>query len=137
MPAQAVTLQLPEPLYDHFKRRADDAHRSVEVELLEAVATAVPRSEELPVDLAVAVADLAGLDDDALWRAAKDRFPEKAAAELEALNLKQQREGLERAEKKRQSQLLKGYERVMLLRSEAAWLLKQRGHDVAGLIRKR
>ena len=30
--------------------------------------------------------------------------------------------------------LRRGYERVVLLRAEAAWLLKERGHDVSDLL---
>jgi len=44
MDTQALTLHLPIPLYDHFKLRAQQRHRSVEAELLDAVVAAAPRS---------------------------------------------------------------------------------------------
>ena len=134
MNAQAVTLHLPAELYDRFERRARETHRSVETEILEVVATAAPKSGELPAEIAQALEDLRKLDDEALWRAAQERFSEDAAARLEELNLKQQREGLRPEEKQTLAQLLDGCDRVMAMRSEAAWLLKQRGHDVSGLI---
>ncbi len=133
MNAQTVTLHLPVDLYERFERRARERHRSVETEILEVVSSA-PKPEELPAELAQALEDLKHLDDDALLRAAQERFPEDAAVRLEELNLKQQREGLEPEEKQAQAQLLGGCDRVMVMRSEAAWLLKQRGHDVSGLV---
>ena len=134
MNAQAITLQLPIDLYDRFKRRADEKHRSVETEILEAVSTAAPRPEELPSEIVQALEDLKQLDDEALFRVARECFPDKAASRLEELNLKQQREGLELDEQQALSELLQGADRVMVMRSEAAWLLKQRGRDVSGLI---
>ncbi len=135
MNAQAVTLHLPLQLYDRLQRRADETHRSVEDELLEVVAQGVPSIEEdLSPDLAAAASALRGLDDDALRKAARDRFPEEAAARFQALNLKQQRDGLTEPELGELAELRRGYERVVLLRAEAAWLLKERGHDVSDLL---
>ena len=134
---RSITLHLPVDLYDHFKRRAHQTHRSVEAELLDAVSTAAPNSEALPAEVAEALKDLEALGDEALWQVARESFPEDATARLEALNLKQQREGLEAEEKEILARLLQGYERVLVLKSEAAWLLKQRGHDVSGLRSRR
>ncbi len=52
----------------------------------------------------------------------------------EALNLKQQREGLDRNEEDALDRLTEAYERFLLLRAEAASLLRRRGHDVSELI---
>ena len=134
MSAHAVTLHLEDPLYDYFRQRAEDKRRSLEAELLETVEAAGPKSQELPAALAQAVAELTGLDDKALWRVARDHLPRQAAEELEAFNLKQQREGLNRAEERTLDQLAGAYERFLLLRAEAASLLRKRGHDVSELI---
>jgi hypothetical protein len=56
------------------------------------------------------------------------------AAELEALHLKRQREGLTESETETLARLVRQYERAMLVRAQAAALLKQRGYDVAELI---
>ncbi len=135
MNAQAITLHLPPDLYDHFKRRARDKHRSVEKVIMDVV-SAAPKSEELPAELVQALEDLQQLDDDALFTVAQERFPDDDAARLEELNLKQQRDGLGTEEKQELARLLEGSDRVMVMRSEAAWLLKKRGHDVSGLFRK-
>ncbi len=134
MSAHAVTLHLDKSLYDYFRQRAEHKRRSLEAELLETVEAAGPKAQELPAALAQAVAELPGLDDEALWRVARDHLPRSAAKELEALNLKQQRGGLSRVEEVALDRLVEAYERFLLLRAEAASLLRRRGHDVSELI---
>ncbi len=90
--------------------------------------------DQLSPDLKEAVAALRGLADEALRRAALDRFPEEDAARFTELNLKQQREGLTDDENRALDELRRGYERAMVVRAEAAALLKQRGHDVSKLV---
>ncbi len=134
MSAQAVTLHLPLPLFDQLQQRAQETRRSVEAEILEVVASAVRADQDLPPDLQAAVAPLRDLNDNALRRAAIDRFPEKAAARFTALNRKQQREGLTDDETQELERLRCGYERVMVVRATAAALLKERRHDVSQLV---
>lgn len=134
MAAHAVTLRLPAPLYDRFSSRAERAQRSLEAELLEAVATIAAEEEESSRDVAEAVAALELLSDADLWRAARNPLAEADRSRLEALNLKQQRESLTPTEKESLERLLRQYDRAVLLRAEAARLLKQRGHDVSGLL---
>lgn len=85
-------------------------------------------------ELAAAVAALHGLDDNALWKAAKDRLPEEATERFQDLNRKQQRDGLSNDELRELDDLRSGYDRVVLLRAEAAFLLKERGHDISVLL---
>ncbi len=135
MNAQAVTLHFPLQLYDRLKRHADETQRSVEDEILDVVARGVSSLEEgISPDLAAAVSALRGLDDNALRKTAKERFPEEASTRFQALNFKQQRDGLTESELEEVVELRRGYERVVLLRAEAAWLLKERGHDVSDLL---
>ncbi len=133
MSTQAITLQVPLSIYEFFRNRARQTHRSVEGELLELAATAVAEADRLAPDLAEAVAGLKILDDEALWRAARTRLPAGRQNQIEALNFKQQSEGLSQAERQRQEQLLNACDRVMLVRAHAARLLKERGHDVSEL----
>ncbi len=134
MAVQSITLNLPSALYNRLKRRSEQTRRTVEAELLEVVATAVPVGDELPPDLAEAISPLALLDDEALWRAARSHLPAEAASQMEEMHLKRQREGLSEAEQQTLSRLVRQYERAMLVRAQAAALLKQRGHDVSELI---
>lgn len=130
---ESITLHIPTALYDRLKRRAEQAQHSVEAELLE-VAIAATTDSELPASLNEALAQLALLDDAALWRVARSRFPLESAHQLEALNRKRQAEGLTRAENVTADSLLRNYERSMLVRAQAAALLKERGYDTSGLL---
>ena len=93
-----MTLHLPDSLYEQLKRRAEKAHRTVEAELLEVVATAVPVDNESAAELAEAISPLVLLDDEALWQAARSHLSAEAAVQMEQLHLKRQREGLNETE---------------------------------------
>src|SRR5437764_5998161 len=109
MTMQTLTLQVPEVLFTPLKQRAEQANRTVEAETLNLLATAVPEAEELPADLQQAITSLGSLEDEALWRAAQSRLAVEVAAELEALHLKRQREGLAGAETQRLADLVRQY----------------------------
>ncbi|MBN1311542.1 MAG: hypothetical protein JXB30_08995 [Anaerolineae bacterium] len=134
MTGPAITLNLPEALYDWLKQRAEQTHRSIEDELLETVAAAIPLTEELSDDLNEAISHLHLLDDQALWRAARSHLSAELATEMERLHLKRQREGLTENETQILSNRVHQYEQTMLIRAQAAALLKQRGHNVSGLV---
>jgi hypothetical protein len=53
---------------------------------------------------------------------------------MERLHLKRQREGLTENETQALNNQVHQYEQTMLIRAQAAALLKQRGHDVSGLV---
>jgi plasmid stability protein len=129
MSVHPITLSLPKSIYNRLRKRAEKSRRSVEMELLDVVASAMPASEELPDMLAAAVADLELLEDDALWRAARTRLDSDQSAQMEALHFRRQNEGLSAIEEQTLSGLVFRYERSMLVRSQAAALLKKRGHD--------
>jgi len=130
MSPRTVTLQLPGPLYDHIEQRAAEAHHSIEAELLDVVAAAIPLSDELPPDLEDAVSSLALLADADLFQAAEGRMPEPLAARLADLNWKRQATGLDDQEAEEASRLLRLYERTLLVRASAARLLRDRGRDL-------
>jgi plasmid stability protein len=136
MTVRSLTIDLPDDLYDRVRQRAERAGRSVESELVKIVAAALPEADELAPELVHELASLNDLDDESLWQAARSHLAAEAASQLESLNLKQQREGLTDQERLTQSALLHQYERAMLVRAEAAVLLKERGYDVAVLIGK-
>jgi plasmid stability protein len=130
---QLITLHLPGSLYQRLTECARQAHRSVEDELMEIVATAV-RDDDLPADLSSTLASLPFLDDQALWRAARSRLPVQAVARMQALHDKRDVEGLTAAEQESLAMLPRQNDRSMLVRARAAELLHQRGHDVSSLI---
>ena len=134
MTVHSVTLHLPETLYKRFRQRADWSHRSLETELLEAVASAAPVEGELSRELLTAIEALETLGDEDLWRLAGEAMSDEASQELEALHLKQRDEGLSPEEDAARAKLLLEYERAMLIRAQAAKLLKDRGHDISPLL---
>jgi len=134
MAGQAITLHVPDDLYQRVKQEADRTHRSVEEELLEVVAGAVPDPSALPDDLATAVDQLTFLKDAALVRAAHSHLSRRAARRLESLHFKRQRDGLDAGEPQELERLVRQYERTVLIRAHAALLLKQRGYDSASQV---
>jgi plasmid stability protein len=124
--SQTLTVKLPNELYVRIKQRADESRRSVEDEAVELLATTVPANGELDH----AITGLALLDNAALENAAASRLPGELSAELESLHFKQQRKGLSDIESARCAELVRAYERSMLVRAHAAALLKKRGVEV-------
>lgn len=136
MAAQAVTVSLPGPLYERLTRRAQRTRRTVEAELIDAVATLPDEPDELPADMAEAIAALHLLADEDLWRAAGQHLAADKAALIEELHLERQRGGLSASEIETLATLMKEYTWVILVRSRSAALLEQRGHDVSGLLQE-
>jgi hypothetical protein len=134
MGGRSVTIEVPEYLYDRLKRRAEEARLSIEAELVQTLASTVPPDDRLELDLEDTLASLALLDDEALWHLARRRFPQRSARRLQSLHSKLQREGLTEEERQLEARLVDEYERAMLIRAQAAVLLKQRGHDIAPLV---
>jgi hypothetical protein len=134
MSGQAVTVSLPSPLYERLARRAQRTHRTVEAEIVDAVATLPDEPDELPADMAEAIAALHLLGDEDLWRAAGQRLAGEKADRIEELHLQRQREGLSPSESEALATLMNEYARIMLVRARSAALLKQRGHDVSALL---
>lgn len=134
MTLQTVTVNVPELLYTRLESRARQSNRSVEAELLDVLATAVPVSDELPVALADAIAPLASQTDAELWQAARSRLDPEQAEHLEVLHWKRSETSLTEQERQALADLVQQYEKALLVRAQAAALLKQRGHDVSCLL---
>jgi hypothetical protein len=137
MTARAVTLNLPQLVYERFQRRAEKTDRTIEAELLDVVAAAPVVNDDFPAKLEEELASLALLDDERLWLAARSRMPDKEAELIAKLNYKQQRDGLKKAELATLNHLGREYDRYLLIRAEAAVLLKRRGVDISELGPKR
>jgi hypothetical protein len=131
MTTQEVTLELPEPVYDQIRRAAEKTQRPINDLLLEAVIAAAPSLDAPIGPLRSALAQLAYLNDAALWQAARSTVLPAQRERLEALHGKQQREGLSAEELQEEQALLELYRETLLVRAQAALLLKQRGYDVS------
>lgn len=134
MSVHAITLHLPETLYERFRQRAKWSHRSLETEVLDAVASAASEDGELSPELLQSLEALDQMADEELWRLARQAMPREASEELEALHFKQRDKGLSPDEDAARATLIYDYERTMLVRAQAAKLLKDRGHDISKLL---
>jgi hypothetical protein len=133
MTLHPVTVHVPTPLYERLLERAQESEQSVANELLLLAATAEQESLELPGDLEESLAALTFLDTDSLWAAARTSLDDEAVAKLEELNLKQQTQRLSPSELELLEQLIEQHDRVMLIRAQAAVLLKRQGQDISTL----
>ena len=137
MTTKPITLQLPETLYEIYRQRAEVAHRSVEDEVLQAVAASAP-SEGVSPELANEMEALKLLSDKALRKVAQERLPLKDARRAEQLHFKQQREGRESItppERQFLDDWLKRYDYHVLRRSHTLLLLKQRGYELSEFLK--
>jgi hypothetical protein len=136
MTTDSITGHVPHPLYERLEQRALRTRRSVEEELVEALAEAISFADApLPVEVENLVDSLDAISDGSLWELARtSRLSPAAAAHLEELNLKRGREGLTGDEQRMAEALVRQYERAMLLRAEAMVRLKERGQDIAPLL---
>jgi hypothetical protein len=81
-------------------------------------------------------AEISGLDhlgDAALWTAAQTTLPQPDSERMEELHRKQRLTGLSTGEAQELARFEQQYDRVILVRSHSALLLKERGHDIQRL----
>ncbi len=130
----AITLDVPETVYNQIQRAAEKAQRPVEDILVEAVVAVVPVMNTAPVEMRSSLAQMAYLNDAALWQAARAAMPVEQRTRLEALHQRQQAgDPLSPEEEAEEQALLALYRETLLVRAQAAVLLKQRNYDVADL----
>jgi len=136
MTTDSITVRVPHPLYERLEERAKLTQRSVEEELVEALAETVSLVDApLPMEVEDLIGSLDAMPDDALWQLAyASRLSPAAAIHLEELNLKRQREGLTGDEQRMVEALVHQYERAMVVRAEVMVRLKERGQDIAPLL---
>ena len=131
MTVQAVTLNLPKIVYEQIIQAAKRAQRPVDQVLLEAVVAVAPVIDTAPEKLRTALAQMAYFNDAALWQAARTTMPAEQQERLEALHHEQQRQRITAKEQAEEQALLALYRETLLIRAQAAVLLKQRGYDVS------
>ena len=82
MATQSLTVHLPDRLYSRLEERASDSNRTVEAELIEVLATAIPAEFEMPPELATELALLDQLDDASLWKLPREKLPAETSATI-------------------------------------------------------
>ena len=131
MTMHEVTLVLPETTYNQICRAAEKVDRPITDLLVEAVIAAAPTFESSTSMPRTALAQMSYLNDAVLWQAARATMSEPQRDRMEELHTKQQREGLTALESEEEQALLRLYRESILVRAQAALLLKQRGYDVS------
>lgn len=130
MPVETVTLQIPELLHRRLVNTALATNRSLEEVMIHALKVGSPPNwEDIPDEFKADLAALDKLDDETLWKIAKSR---KTAEEMERYNYlleQNQNHNLTAAEQIELGRLRTETDRFMLLKSQAAALLRWRGHS--------
>ncbi|HEX6776830.1 MAG TPA: hypothetical protein VF099_01445, partial [Ktedonobacterales bacterium] len=71
MADQPLNVNLPDDLYSRLKKRAEEAHRTIEDEVVGVLEASTPDDESLPVGLVKLLDFMALMDDETLWRIAE------------------------------------------------------------------
>lgn len=134
MTYQSVTIQIPSPIYKQIAQRAKRKQRTLEDEVASVVTNAIPVYEDLSAELTDSLEQLAFLNDAELWQAAKTTLPAEASEQMQRLITKQQQSGLTTREQNQAEKLVSQYQHTLLVRAQAALLLKERGHRIDVLL---
>jgi hypothetical protein len=134
MTDRTITVAVPQETFELFRERAEQAQRSVEEAVLEAMRAALTDGASTTEERQPVLAALALLDTAALWQLVRRGAETEDVLVLAALNEKRQREGLTPAEERVVRELIRHHDRAVLLRAKALALLRQRGEDVSALV---
>jgi predicted DNA-binding protein len=128
-----ITFRLPESIYERIRLAAERLRRPVDDVIAEAVSAAAPALENTAEPLRRSLSQMAYLNDAALWQAARATMPKELRERLSDLHDKQKQTALSAAEVSEEQSLLSLYRETVLVRAQAAVLLKQRGYDIADM----
>lgn len=135
MALHSVTVQLPDEVYHQIKTAAERSKRPLQALLTEAITASVPMLND-PASiqqLRSSLVPMVYLNDAALWQAARATLTPSTQLRLESLHHKQQTEPLAAAEVTEMESLEALYRDTIMVRAQAAFLLKQRQYNVADL----
>ena len=130
---QRLVLDVPSDVFAKLERAAEQRHRSIHDEAVELLTKVVPEDDLLPPKTRIALVSLATLADADLWRAARKRPSTRSVGMWRTLLAKRQTEPLTEDENRLLDELEESFQRITLIRAEAALLLKDRGYDISSL----
>ncbi|MBO0697162.1 MAG: hypothetical protein J2P46_02090 [Zavarzinella sp.] len=133
MSSRTLTVAVPDNILARIRDRAKLANRSLEAEVVDLLTGAVAGDDAVPADVEAAIAGFDLLDEPALRRAAESRLSPKDHARLEHLNRKRRNEETTKAEERQRRELLRRYERAMLIRAAALAELHRRDLEIPNL----
>lgn len=129
----ALTVQLPEDLFQSLQRIAQAIQRPIEEIVLCAMTTRLPASEGLPDEIIENLASLELLDAAALRQVMLSSVPPQPAQVLCELLRQQQNSALSVAAQEELDELLREADLLLLRKARAALLLRLRGNHVPSL----
>ncbi len=127
---QTVTLELPESLYRLAHQVAEASGQPLEVVLQAGIAHALPPLDDVSPEEAASLAQMALLDDAALWQEARAMMSGEEQAALEDLLERQGSNLLSPPETSRLESLLERYGQLTVRKAHAWLLLARRGYQV-------
>jgi hypothetical protein len=127
MSQPALTLKLPEDIYERVRRTAKGMKLPVEQALVAIVRAATPSLEEVPPEYRKALEALEDLDDEDLQHAAEGRLARAKQLRLESLLAKNKQAELTKRERQVLTALNSEADRLTLRRAYASLLLMYRG----------
>lgn len=130
MNPQAITITLSEQTYQRVQKRANQRTRSVAdalEQVVEATLSNTTAEEAALSEIDSELEQLAFLDNDQLWQAARLTVPVEKSDKAERMLQKYKQEGLIESEQEELAHLQQFEHRIMLVCAEAAILLQERG----------
>ena len=131
---ETVVLQIPEALYQRLAIASEATQRSLEEIILQVLQNGSPPIwKDVPEEFQTDLASLDRLDDNTLWQIARSQKSQVDMERYEFLLSKQQNVELTDDERLELNNLRTDGDRFMLRKSQAAAILKWRGHNVPRL----
>ena len=126
---QAVTIKLPDDIYQQLQRTAELTKQPLETVIAQSLSHSLsPLLEEIPADFQPDVFPLLEMDDEALQNEVETTFPADAWSEYEALLQHRKERSLTEVEQARLDELRYQADLLTFRKAYAAVLLKRRGH---------
>ena len=130
MAQQAITVELPDEVYERVQRTARAMQQPLEQVLARIVTAAMPSLEKVPAAYRAELEALETLSDEDLWQVAQSHLPLGQQHQLTRLQRQHQKGTITAREQQALSRLRMEIDRLMLRRSYAYLLLKCRGHRI-------
>lgn len=126
----AVTLTLPEPLYDRARRLAEEQQVPLEQILVRQLETSLVKLPVLPPEEQAELDALAHLSDQALWTIAREQMPQDDQVRMQILMDRNNMGTISSEDLAELTQRVEDGQRLMLRKAQAMALLTERGHRV-------
>lgn len=131
MSVHTVTLQVPETLYLRLQQTAQATKQSLDEVFLHVVQVGSPPGwDDIPAEFQADIAALDRLDDEALWRIARQKQSSADVTLYQELLDKQADGIISATEIQTLTRLRTEADRFMLRKAQAANILRWRGHQV-------